>query len=338
MRGYPPDMAMYITNDGRSGGAAVQGFSPALLSSGGELITSTSQTLVPNAPVTFFSCIGIAYDANNDLWLGTWRGQDITPQAILKYTRESLKRGATNPDVIITLPASATGHSGTVAIDGIISIKFDSGGNLWALDHSGVLLKYTPAQIAATGSPSPSVVITIADTATLYNMYGTSQDIAIDSSGNIYWSLWTGEANSGFFRLSAAQVASSGTAIDPSAVFTGTNINTRGQTGMALDSANNRLWIGDYNLNSVSAWNIADLAAGGNPAPVITLTAGSDDFSGPQGLLLDADGNLWVTNYNDSTVNDAVRVPAAQLGASGVVTPNLRIRTGFPRVMYMAMP
>lgn len=86
---------------------------------------------------------------------------------------------------------------------------------------------------------------------------------------------------------------------DLNAMARGTPITSAGDVcGVAAWA--DRLYVADYGDATVLVYDLAGALDGGAPTPVATL--GSDDLAGPCGLAFDADGTLWVGDYDSSTV------------------------------------
>jgi sugar lactone lactonase YvrE len=115
-------------------------FTPSQLSGSGNpipAVTLTGDWL--NAPV------GLTFDSANNLWVSNYIGNTV-----VMYTPAQRAMTA-SPDPAVIL---------TAEFDSPSCLAFDNGGNLWVVNGSGVLLKFTAAQIATSGSPTATTTIT----------------------------------------------------------------------------------------------------------------------------------------------------------------------------------
>ncbi len=171
------------------------------------------------------------------------------------------------------------------------------------LDGNDTVVKYSVAQLAGSGSPTPPVVLGSDGSSLSY-----PHAMAFDGSGN----LWVGNGNGNLEEFTPAQLAASGTPT-PSVVLTG----LADISGMIFDGQGN-LWIGSDNAVGVVMLSAAQLMSSGAPTPARTIT----DSGGPEGLAFDASGNLWVANINADAV---VMYTPAQIASSGSPTATVTI-------------
>jgi sugar lactone lactonase YvrE len=190
------------------------------------------------------------------------------------------------PFKTLTLPSSTKPNA----------VAFDSSGSMWITDNAGSrLLKYTPAQLLGSGSPTPNAIIT-APAAKVSSPIG----LAFDSSGK----LWVANSN-GVAMFTPAQLSTTGSPdpmlLDGGLAFFGT------PAGVAFDQAGN-LWISQNSKNRITKYNAPTLATltgqvvspniiiefNSNAAPGLNNNLAS--LSGPEGMAFDATGNLWVGN------------------------------------------
>ena len=166
--------------------------------------------------------VGLAFDASGNLWTA-----DFAANRLLGYSPAQLTAdGAPTPAVIITT-------NGTSLVNPT-DIAFDGHDNLWVANQSGnSVVGFSPAQLAATGSPVPTVTL------------GTSGDslrypfaLAFDAGGNL-WVANLADTDT-VVRFDAAQLASSGSPT-PAATIASSSLGTN-QIGLAFD-ANGALWV-----------------------------------------------------------------------------------------------
>jgi sugar lactone lactonase YvrE len=192
---------------------------------------------------------------------------------------------AGTPFKTITLPSGTKPNA----------VTFDSSGNMWVTDNAGArLLKYTPAQLLGSGSPTPSAIIT-PPAAKISSPIG----LAFDSSGQ----LWVANTN-GVTMLTPAQLSTTGSP-DPLLLDGGASFGT--PAGLAFNEAGD-LWISQNSKNRLTRYNAATLAtlAGFALTPDNSIASNLDaapglapnllSLNGPEGMAFDASGNLWVGN------------------------------------------
>ncbi|HTU86406.1 MAG TPA: IPT/TIG domain-containing protein [Solirubrobacteraceae bacterium] len=91
-------------------------------------------------------------------------------------------------------------------------------------------------------------------------------------------------------------------------------------TAIALDGTGD-VWVADFFSDKLVEYSKAQLAAGGTPTPLVTITS-DGDLNEPTGLAFDASGDLWVANDGTSTV---VEYLASELQASGSPAPEVTL-------------
>ncbi|HTA17729.1 MAG TPA: hypothetical protein VK989_00470 [Polyangia bacterium] len=275
---------------------------------GGELAAFAGTDLAASAakePVVWktqnFTGIGGggAFDSSGDLWVP---GGD----AINMYAMSALATaGDAAPPVVLTQPANVSANFAA----------FDSSGNLWvsrgAPGAESSIVRYTPADQMASGTPTPSVVITSAD------LMDPSQ-LAFDKNGE----LWVAsQGNDEVLKFSAAHLAASYagaadvvlTADNGSATLPAPYTNP---LQVAFDRAGN-LWVG-Y-IGDVVAFTPAQQAASGNVSKPLAL-AGVAPSEGA--FAFDESGGLWMDGPG---LGQFQRFAAASLATGGMVTPDITI-------------
>jgi sugar lactone lactonase YvrE len=156
----------------------------AQLASGGNSnprIVNWVGTVDPN-----FNPRALAFDASGTLWL---INRHVGNNTLEGFTQAQLSAGGSQAAAMtIVLPDSF-----------VRALAFDANGNLWVPFFAGQhVAKYTPAQLAAGGSPTPTVSIGVAH----------PTGLTFDASGN----LWIVDAVDGqLFELGASQLTTSGT-------------------------------------------------------------------------------------------------------------------------------
>jgi sugar lactone lactonase YvrE len=166
-----------------TGNSTVLEFSPAQIAASGT-----------PSPVVTLNTAGVsgAFDSSGDLWITNNAGNTVSD-----FTPSQLAAGGA------PTPAVTLSSNGTPSIGGPWGLAFDSTGALWVSNSNiTTLIKFTPSQLASSGSPTPAV--TISNTgADLVQVAG----ISFDASGD----LWT--TNPFFNRIAEftpGQLAASG--------------------------------------------------------------------------------------------------------------------------------
>jgi sugar lactone lactonase YvrE len=292
-------MATYAPRPG-SGGMwiANAGAMAVVQYTAGQLGSTTSAPPVAAVGTGGAANYGVAFDANGNLWL------TLSANAVVEYTAGQLRASGT-PTPAVALSATAGSLSGPFLL------AFDANGNLWVANASGnSVVEFTVSQLASSGSPAPAVTLS-ASSGSLISPNG----LAFDASGN----LWAANFNgSSVVEFSVSQLASSGSPT-PAVTISSSSGSLSGPDGLAFDASGN-LWVANGDDSSVVEFTSSQLAASGSPTPAVTLSATAGSLSGPIGLAFDASGNLWVANFNRSTV---VEFTASQLVVSGSPTPNV---------------
>ncbi len=204
-------------------------------------------------------------------------------------------------------PPSATISSPTFANP--YGEAFDAAGNLWVSNYgNNTVAEFTAAQLASTGTPTPAVVLSSTSTS-LDGPVG----LAFDRTGNLWVADYTGRTLNEF---TAAQLVASG-APAPKVTISATGNALQNPEELAFDTQGN-LWSASTTTNQVQEYSLAQLVASGSPVPAVTLTANGTSIDDPVGVAFDGSGNLWVSNYLNSTV---VEFAHAQLAANGSPVP-----------------
>ena len=264
-----------------------------------QLGSSTSNPPAVTVATTAPLAVGIAFDANGNLWVSQYSGSTV-----VEYAASQLAANG-SPAPAVTLSAASSSLNSPAAL------AFDAGGNLWVANGGGnTIVEFTPNQLATSGAPTP--VVTLG--ATSGSLFEPTA-MAFDAAGN----LWVvNQASVVEFGLS--QLAASGS---PSPAVTLTDDGSgslTGPLGLAFDPAGN-LWVSDGNADrdTVVEFAASQLTATGSPTPAVTLKPSTGTANHVAGLAFDASGDLWVANGSAGTI---LELAASQLAASGSPTPN----------------
>ncbi len=169
---------------------SIFGYSAALALAGGSPTPTVSITSTDlHAPAA------LAFDADGNLWVANLGSGSAS---LVEFSAAQLVSGGSIAAAVTLIPTSVlTAPTG---------IAFDANGNLWvansdAVGSTAAVLSFTPAQLAAGGSPAPSVIVHLENPS-------LTGGLAFDESG----SLWLSNASANALqKYSAAQLATSGT-------------------------------------------------------------------------------------------------------------------------------
>lgn len=262
---------------------------------------------------------GAATDNGGNVWFTCNNNSFLTIDAYKFALADCLQSGTPAPSLHLAVTPPAASENAILAFDQQNGLWLGTGGH-GATGQASFQRFGTRAASRANGLPAIKLTISAAGGST-----ADAQDLVFDGSGNAWVSFGftnTGARNGGILMLTPAQLAAGGGAVVPTVLWIGTNFDGAGlgaTTGMAI-APNNLLWVANYSNGAginIRAWDLTG-AVSGNPAPAVVLT--SAQFNAPYWLGFDPQGNLWVQNGNDSKL---MRIPAAQLGASGAVVPDV---------------
>ncbi len=228
-----------------------------------------------------------------------------------------------------TGPGTATAATTQAGMSGPVAATFDNAGNLYVSESGGPgancrVTQFQPPFV--NGGMNASIVIGQTDFVTGSCEAGgvpaagsfCQAGIAVDANGN----LWVADANSNRVLQFAAPLSSgmSATVVIGQANFTSassgvSSTNLQAPVGIAFDSSGN-LWVADTSNNRVLQFtppftiNMAATLVLGQPDfdqrppndDPITGTISARTFNGPQGLVFDGSGNLWVSDTANNRV------------------------------------
>lgn len=231
--------------------------------------------------------VGLAVDANNNLYVA-----DSFNGAIRKV----------NPSrVVTTLVDQNTGFPlGTTPV----GLTVDSSGNVFVSENTGAILKVTPAGVVsllagATGE------FGFSDGTGAAARFSSPAGITLGAGGSLYVA---DQSNHLIRKVSSAGVVTTlagKPANNGSADSTGNLARFDRPTAGVFDSAGN-LYVCDANNNTIRkvspAGAVTTLAgSAGNPGTA-DGTGSAARFDGPQDLVIDSSGNLYVTDLYNHTI------------------------------------
>ncbi len=232
------------------------------------------------------------------------------------------------PGADVNPPPIATIRGGNAQLNWPEGIALDSSGKIY-IANSGVAPDFVGSITAyatnADGNVAPSATISGAKTG-----LRDCSAIALDSSGRIYVA-----DGGGKFPGSVNVYPAGGHGdIAPIAVIGGSKTGLSSPTGVALDSKG-RIYVTNTSKDpSSSAVEVYPAGSNGDVAPIATINGDQTELGNPQGVALDSNDNIFVTN--DGLISsgrevsplpyDSVNVYPA--GSNGDVAPAVLIRGG----------
>jgi sugar lactone lactonase YvrE len=304
--------------------------SPTLIEFPGKLKSSKARTLRDSTDLDGASTI--AFHGGN-LWVTSFNSNTIVEFAPSSPSKKSKKNITPTPVAIISQDNAGD-------LDGPEGLAFDGSGNMWVgAEHSGKILAYTPAQYAASGNPTPNVVLN----GLTFN-FSEPSHLIFDGAGNL-WVVDENRINTNggggeVFKYAKAQITglTAGTHnLDP--VF-GIGINAFSHLeGLAFDGGGN-LWLADEDANNVYKFAAADLSGppglSQNVTPAVVLVANPGgpcglSLHGPYGLAIDGSGSLFVSNANPhgGCAGSLAVFSASSIGSTGNPKPKTLLTGGF---------
>ena len=242
----------------------------------------------------------LVFDPAGNMWVTSAR----TP-AVIEFTSKQLKALGATPD-----PTPAVTITSSVFADPLAD--FDRGGNLWVSDEvANEIYMFSRKQLKAGGDLTPAVTITSPD-------LGGARNLAFDKKGNLWISNDTGDQIEEFSKKGLGK----GGALTPAVILSDDGSGSLNECkGIAFDRKGN-LWVADLGSDTIVEFPASDLNATGNPTPAVTIGATAGSLDGPLGIGFDKQGNLWVSNFEGSTL---VEFSPGQIAASGTPTPAVTI-------------
>ena len=123
--------------------------------------------------------------------------------------------------------------------------------------------------------------------------------LAFDSSGD----LWVANFGSRAVVDPRRQQLSGGPVVPALTISSGRSGSLNSPAGMAFDASGD-LWVANDLSNTLVEYSKISLTHG-PVVPDVTITSeGSKSLSGPYALAFDSAGDLWVANYDNSTLVD----------------------------------
>jgi sugar lactone lactonase YvrE len=220
------------------------------------------------------------------------------------------------------LPDNGTGSAAHFVQPG--GIVADGAGNLYVTDGSATIRKITPAGMVTTlaGGPPTGIGSPEQDGIGMAAIFENPEGIAIDSSGNLY------VADSGGYTIRKVSPTGNVTTLAGlvtqfgSTNGTGTVARFSVPKGVAVD-ANGNVFVadsGNYLIRKITpAGVVTTLAGTAGVAGSVDGTGSAAQFSSMNGIAIDANGNLYVTDAN----NTIRKITSAGVVTTLAGTPNV---------------
>ena len=237
---------------------------------------------------------GIAVDGSGNLYVGDAANNTIR---------------IVSPTGVTTTLAGTPGITGTADGAGTDALFYnprgvavDGSGNVYVADaNNNTIRKVTPAGVVSTLAGSPGLSGT-SDGSGGTALFNGPRFLALDGSGNIYVSDY---GNNTVRKVTPAGVVSTlagSPGLSGSADGGGSDARFLGPGGVAVDRSGN-VYVADSGNSTIRMITAAGLVTTLAGSPGLSGTndgiGGEALFSGPEGLALDANANLYVTdNYN----------------------------------------
>ncbi len=262
----------------------------------------------------------VLFDKKGNLWITNCSDLTLGAGTLTEYTAHQVSQFSKNPSAD---PAVVLSDGGSFeSLDCPYGEAFDSKGNLWVSNKFGAdLVEFTPAQLQIGGAPLPNTTI-------FSTSFGRPEGIQFDASGT----LWIADIQSSeIFGFKAATLAAAeGTVatIAPDIINSSASISAPADV-VVLPSGDQ--WVANFGSDTLLQFAASDVAASGSPTPIVTLssatvttpTGSSLSLDGPQGVVFDRAGNLWVSNAESDNTGSIAEITKAQIAASGNPNPKV---------------
>jgi sugar lactone lactonase YvrE len=195
---------------------------------------------------------GLAFDASGDLWVANAGNSTVAEFAVAQLATS----GSPTPPVVISAPGSALTRP--------VGLAFDASGDLWVSNSTpNTVVEYTPAQLAGTGDPAPTVKFS-----SVAMSLSAPQFLAFDGGGNLWVANGEGLTTFTIEAFTPAQITA-GSGHPVPAIVLSSFTNSDAPAGLAFDGSGN-LWVST--INSIVEFTPSQINATGAPTPSITIT------------------------------------------------------------------
>jgi len=249
----------------------------------------------PAATAQFYAPGGSAFDSQGNLYVADYGNnviRKITPAGIVSTYAGNGTPGYRNG---AATSASLTGTTDTLAyFNNPQAVAVDAAGNVYVADRgNNVIRKILPTGrvITLAGTKTPGYV----DATNEFASFSSPSGVAVDASGNVYVA---DEGNAAIRKINPSEVVTTiaGGATQPGLL----NL----PAGITIDKAGN-LYIVDEGgriFEYTTANVLYNLAGTLNKSGLVNGVGTSALFSNPQGIAIDASGNLYVADQYNSCI------------------------------------
>lgn len=212
----------------------------------------------------------LAFDTSGNLWV---TNSGIDANTVVQFTASQLISGGS------PAPAVTIGTSGN-SLNVPYGMAFDAHGNLWVGDmNSPSVVEFTPSQLAASGTPAPTITI---QSDTLGSILGPHA-LAFDSHGNLW--VANSEANT-VVEFAASQLTSSAAPTPKIILRENDAISSIDKpSGLAFDNFGD-LWVSNFiGPSAVVVFSKVQVGVGGTAAPIVVVAHSA--LNSPVGVAFD---------------------------------------------------
>ncbi|MGO9657491.1 MAG: hypothetical protein ACLP7F_03885 [Acidimicrobiales bacterium] len=229
----------------------------------------------------------LAFDSSGNLWVAN-SGNDT----MLEFTKGELSQAHAAPSVTISSDAShdLTGPDG---------LAFGPAGDMWvASSGTNMLIEYTKAELAKSGTPTPRAIVPAPTSATTSPQ---PDGLAFDPSGDLWVTSSDGAATgTPTFNVVAEFTKAELAKAHPVASVT-ISSDASGSLylpGIPVFAPSGALWVPNGTNNTVVEYTRSELTKSGSPAPYVTISANASlsNLNEPGSLAFDPSGDMWVLN------------------------------------------
>lgn len=257
--------------------------------------------------------IALAFDSSGDLWAA-----NSVNDTVLEFTKGELAQAHPAPSVTVSSDAS---HD----LDQPDGLAFGPAGDLWvASNATNMLIEYTKAELAKSGSPVPRAIVPAPASATTSP---APQGLAIDHLGDLWVTSTDGDAFNVVAEFTQAELAKARPV--PSVTISSDSSGSLNQPGVPVFAPSGALWVANATNNTVVEYTRSELTKSGSPAPYVTISANASlsNINGPNGLAFDpAGGHVGGQRQHRGGVQQG---PAHQVGLPGSHPDDRRPQNGF---------
>jgi sugar lactone lactonase YvrE len=230
---------------------------------------------------------GIALDSSRNIYLA-----DSVDSKVTVYSPVGSSTGSLNE-----APSSSISTTMTTGVIYPQGIALDSSSNIYVADSDGVDVSIYPA--GSNGNTAPLATISGINTGLV-----EPQGVALDSSSNIYV---VDLSRSVFVYPPLGHSAGLLNEI-PTATISGGSTGLTDPAAIALDSSRN-IYVADSGTASVYIYPALGRSTGTlDEAPTATISGGSTGLIHPQGIVLDSNRNIYVSDCGDCIGNGTANV------------------------------